>query len=81
MSQQPLNVVALNPCDHIPSMLRSLADDIERGAVQADEVHCIVRTGTDTVTNYTWGDYRGPIATLGLLESAKALLGRHTEPG
>lgn len=64
-------VVPLRRADHIPAMLRSLADDIEAGTVIAEEVACVLRTGTNSVKLYGWGDYRGTIATIGLLEAGK----------
>jgi hypothetical protein len=53
-------------------MLRDLASDIETGAVPAQEVMCIIRNGVNAVGVSVWGEYRGNIAALGLLESAKS---------
>lgn len=64
-------VIQLMPATDVPAMLRHLAGRIERGEVPAQEVLCIVRTGIHRVSLYGWGDYRGNIATIGMLEAAK----------
>lgn len=66
-----LKAVSLRPADHIPTCLRLLADQIESGDINAQEVLCIVRTGINGMSSWAWGDYRGAIAALGLLEAAK----------
>lgn len=77
MSVEPLKVVPLRPADHIPEMLRQMADNIESGATPAEEVLCILRSGVNSVGVSAWGEYRGNIAALGVLEAAK----RYIETG
>lgn len=71
MSGEPLKVVPLRPADHIPEMLRELADRIETGDTPAEEVLCILRSGVNRVGVAAWGEYRGNVAALGMLEAAK----------
>lgn len=71
MNGEPLKVVPLRPADHIPEMLRQLADRIECGETAAEEVLCVVRAGVNRVGVAAWGEYRGNVAALGMLEAAK----------
>lgn len=66
-----LKAVPLDLANNIPAMMRQLADEIECGQVDAQEMLCIVRTGINGMSSWAWGDYRGAIAALGLLEAAK----------
>lgn len=66
-----LKAVPLDLANNIPAMMRQLADEIERGETDAQEMLCIVRTGINGMSSWAWGDYRGAIAALGLLEAAK----------
>lgn len=70
-------VVALHNYDDVARMLRQLADDVDAGRVHAAEVLCVVRTGTDSLQLYSWGEFRGTIAAIGLLESAKKCVPVH----
>jgi len=69
-----VNLVTLRPADDIVAQLRRLAGHIEAGEVQAQEVVCILRADTNNADVFCWGDYRGQIATLGLIEAAKRRL-------
>lgn len=66
-----LKTVPLDLANNIPAMLRQLADEIERGEINAQEMLCIASTGINGMSSWAWGDYRGAIAALGLLEAAK----------
>jgi len=66
--------------DNVVAMFRQLADRIERGEVVADEVLCVVRSGKRTLDLWAWGDYRGEIMALGMLEAAKKLVEFESQP-
>ena len=67
-------VPSLRNADDVVSMMRELADQIESGEVKADEVICIVRFGSSTLDLWAWGDYRGGIMAIGMLDTAKKLI-------
>lgn len=68
-------VSSLRPADDVVRMFRQLADrSIESGDAKAEEVLCIVRSGSRTLDLWAWGDYRGDIMALGMLDAAKKLI-------
>lgn len=70
----PAKVIDLRPADNIVRMFRQLADKIESGEQKADEVICLIRNGGNSMGMWVWGEYRGSIAHLGMLEAAKKFI-------
>lgn len=56
----------------IPGMLRTMADDIENGEVQASSMMVIIPTDGDWPDIFGWGEHMGDYGCIGLLEIAKA---------
>lgn len=81
MSQPLAAVSSLRPADDVVRMFRRLADRIESGEVVAEEVLCVIRSGARTLDLWAWGDYRGEIMALGMLEAAKKLLNTDEQAG
>lgn len=59
----------------IPGQLRQLADSIESGEVKAEHACiCIIDQEQDWPTIFGWGETKGMLELIGLLELAKAWL-------
>lgn len=65
----------------IPRMLRSLADDIDAGRENLEDVICIATNADSELQMWFWGMHkRGGYHTVGMIESAKfKLAGDFTE--
>lgn len=79
MTLEVVQLRAAPKLNDIPAMMRQLADEIERGEVEAESMLCLIPSDEGLPVIYGWGEHMGDYANIGLLELAKAfIVNQHT---